>query len=176
MAAYRPNSERVPTLILIYIFLCLALIPAFGDEDQGFGKPTFQRYDGEFVNVKGYSFDDKIDYRKAESALSEKIQSEPNDWQLHYNLGTLYLRDKKFDQAIAELKNAKELNPKEILPRVNLAAAYREKGMYTERMTELREALGVDPRNGLLLLNAGIACVEHEFVPNVNRTTSQGRG
>ena len=155
-----------PSLFFI-IFILMPTVTVFSEDQNqyGFGRPSSQRYEGELLNVKGLSLANKGDYRKVKIILKDKINKNPTDWSLHYDLGTLYLLEREFDSAIEELRKAKELDLNNVLPRVNLSAAYREKGMHAERIEEIRQAVLVDSKHDLVLLNAGIAYAEHDFLP-----------
>ena len=73
---------------------------------------------------------------------------DPADAGAHNNLGVLYFRKGLIPEAIAQLSQALELDPKMRVAQDNLRMAYHGTGYYDRRVTELREhlqmAIGVE--------------------------------
>lgn len=95
-------------------------------------------------------------------ALDEYIaaQRQEADWPTaNANLGNLYLRLGRFDEAVAALRRALKLDPQFALAWVNLADAWRIQGKEKEVAATLREGLARLPRSADLLHALGLAQV-----------------
>ena len=57
------------------------------------------------------------------------------------------MQQRRFDEAIRELKKAAELYPYEAMIFMNLGVSYAEKGQFEEGIKYLEKALSIDPRN-----------------------------
>lgn len=57
------------------------------------------------------------------------------------------MQQRRFDEAIRELKKAAELYPYEAMIFMNLGVSYAERGQFEEGIKYLEKALGIDPRN-----------------------------
>ncbi len=98
-------------------------------------------------------------YRRA---LDEYIaaQRQEADWPTaNANLGNLYLRLGRFDDAVAAFHRALKLDPRFALAWVNLADAWRAQGREQEVDATLREGLARLPRSADLLHALGLAQV-----------------
>jgi tetratricopeptide (TPR) repeat protein len=69
----------------------------------------------------------------------------PDSWSTHYNLGLAYLNQKRNEAALAELGEAKRLNPGEPTVLNNLALAQNAAGQKTEAIGTVKLALAADP-------------------------------
>lgn len=79
------------------------------------------------------------DLVKQEEAKSEAREFNERAVQL--------MRQRRFDEAIRELKKAAELYPYEAMIFMNLGVSYAEKGQFEEAIKYLEKALSIDPRN-----------------------------
>lgn len=98
-------------------------------------------------------------YRRA---LDEYIavQRQEADWPTaNANLGNLYLRLGRFDDAVAAFRRALKLDPQFALAWVNLADAWRIQGREQEVEATLRQGLARLPRSADLLHALGLAQV-----------------
>ena len=98
-------------------------------------------------------------YRRA---LDEYIaaQRQDADWPTaNLNLGNLYLRLGRFDDAVAAFRRALKLDPQFAQAWVNLADAWRIQGREQEVEASLREGLATLPRSADLLHALGLAQV-----------------
>lgn len=98
-------------------------------------------------------------YRRA---LDEYIavQRQEADWPTaNANLGNLYLRLGRFDDAVAAFRRALKLDPQFALGWVNLADAWRMQGREHEVEATLRQGLARLPRSADLLHALGLAQV-----------------
>jgi len=69
----------------------------------------------------------------------------PNSWSTHYNLGLAYLNSKQNDLALAQLEEAKRLNPREATVYNNLALAQASLGDLNGAIANSKQALALDP-------------------------------
>jgi len=78
-------------------------------------------------------------YEEAESYFKKLLQIDPNIAEIHAALGLVYFQEKKFDQAVPELRRALRLKPG--LPRANtlLAMSLSEVGEYQEALPGLEK-------------------------------------
>ena len=80
-------------------------------------------------------------------AYTETIKSNPDDADAHFNLGVLYERKMKFNDAITEYQKTIDLKPDFMPARINLALVYSERTMFGECVNELKQVLDIDPKN-----------------------------
>ena len=100
-----------------------------------------------------------------ERALKEYVDSlkMDADWpSANVNLGNLYLRQRRMDDAVAAFQRAIALDPQFTGATLNLADAYRQSGRDAEGEKQLRSGIARAPRNpdlhhalGLLLVRKG---------------------
>ncbi len=98
-------------------------------------------------------------YRRA---LNEYIETQrlDADWPAaNINLGNLYLRLGRFDDALASYRRALQLDPKSPTAWVNLADAWRAQGRNDEVEATLRKGLSALPKSPDLLHALGLALV-----------------
>jgi tetratricopeptide (TPR) repeat protein len=101
----------------------------------------------------------------------------PNSWSTHYNLGLAYLNTKQNELALAQLSEAKRLNPSEATVYNNLALAQAALGDLNGAITNSKEALVLDPSTieahnnlGAFLYQQGeFAAAKNEFAVVVAR-------
>lgn len=65
---------------------------------------------------------------------------------LHLRMGTAYLQQGNYPQALQELLHAESLNPKNPIVHNNLALAYYVRDKYQEAESHLKKALDLDPK------------------------------
>ena len=88
------------------------------------------------------------------------MQQQEADWPTaNVNLGNLYLRLGRFDEAVAAYRQALKLDPQFVQAWVNLADAWRVQGREKETEQTLREGLAKLPRSADLLHALGLAQV-----------------
>ncbi len=63
-----------------------------------------------------------------EKLLRQSIASNADDWESHYELGLLLVKQRQFPQAAEELARSAALNPREALPHYHLARVYDRLG------------------------------------------------
>jgi Flp pilus assembly protein TadD len=98
-------------------------------------------------------------YRRALREYIE-VQQQDADWPTaNANLGNLYLRLGRFDEAVTAYRRALKLDPQLVSAWVNLADAWRVQGHEKEAEATLRQGLARLPRSPDLLHALGLAQV-----------------
>ncbi len=82
---------------------------------------------------------------KAESYYRLALRVDPRDEKARCNLGSLYLRQRKQPQALAEFKTVLANDPKSALAHYNMAIMFAESKVYREAVTEWEQAVAIDP-------------------------------
>jgi TolB-like protein/DNA-binding winged helix-turn-helix (wHTH) protein/Flp pilus assembly protein TadD len=86
------------------------------------------------------------DWTDAEKEFQRSLALNPNDAQTHQWYGNLYLGPKgRHQEAIAELKRARDLDPLSPIINSDLGYAYFLSGQYDEAYRQYREVLARDP-------------------------------
>jgi tetratricopeptide (TPR) repeat protein len=93
---------------------------------------------------------------QAESALRQLAEKYPTFSGPHANLGILYFREKKLEQAKAEFQAALEINPNNVVSLNHLGIMSREEGKFKEAQAFYEKALQIDPAYAYAHLNYGI--------------------
>jgi tetratricopeptide (TPR) repeat protein len=83
--------------------------------------------------------------QKAESCYQLALGVDPLDEKARCNLGSLYLRQRKHPQAIAEFKQVLANDPESALAHYNLAIMFAEAKIYREALEEWELAVKYDP-------------------------------
>lgn len=101
----------------------------------------------------------RADYQRALAEYIE-VQRREADWPTaNVNLGNLYLRLGRFDEAVIAYHRAVSLDPQYSIAWVNLADAWRVQGRESEAEASLREGLTKLPRSADLLHALGLVQV-----------------
>lgn len=82
---------------------------------------------------------------KAESFYNLALRVDPKDEKARCNLGSLYLRQRKQPQAVAEFKTVLANDPKSALAHYNMAIMFAESKIYREAVGEWELAVANDP-------------------------------
>ena len=72
------------------------------------------------------------DLAGAEKAWLEVLKAAPQDVGAHANLGVVYMREKEWRRALAELETARKLAPQVAGIRLNIGLAYFRQGAYEQ--------------------------------------------
>ena len=121
------NSRRCfPGALLV---LCLSIPSAFA---QSTNDELMQKYaeEGQKAMASGH-------YAEAEKSFVAMEKLQPSIAEIHATLGVIYFTEKKFDKAVAEIRQAEKLKPG--LPNLNtlLALSLSELGQYEEALPNL---------------------------------------
>jgi tetratricopeptide (TPR) repeat protein len=79
-----------------------------------------------------------------ELVKQEEAKSKAKEFNEH---AVQLMQQRRFDEAIRELKKAADLYPYEAMIFMNLGVSYAEKGQFDEGIKYLEKALSIDPRN-----------------------------
>jgi tetratricopeptide (TPR) repeat protein len=115
---------------------------------------------------------DEADKTRVEAALKEylaSIQSRPDQWASHYNLGNAYLSLGNPEQAIAAYDTALKLEPRAVLAMVNAAMAHARLGETKRADESLQKALKVAPTNAAANFNMGLLKAEQKDVKGAEK-------
>ena len=93
---------------------------------------------------------------QANGEFVEAMQSRPDDWASHGNLGNFFMESRDFPAAIACFETATKLEPRQIGPMVNAAMAYSNLDMTDKAEACLRRALKIDPAGAAANFNLGL--------------------
>jgi len=81
----------------------------------------------------------------AEEDFRKVIALDPNSGAAHVNLGVAYMRDKRWDEALAELRKAKTLSPDESGIQLNIGLTYYRKNDFSSAIGPFTEVLQRKP-------------------------------
>lgn len=99
----------------------------------------------------------RADWQAAESEYRKALKVAPDWAEAIVNLGIVYNRQGKTDEAIVAFTRAAEINPQLLGAQLNLAITYFRAKRFREAEMPLRRALAIDPTNnqagGLLVLS-----------------------
>lgn len=85
---------------------------------------------------------------EAIGAYKEALKLEPNNDSVHSSLGLIYLRQKKYTEAIAETRKSVAINPSSDNYE-SLGDALAEAGNFDEAITAYRQAIKIEPKNNI---------------------------
>jgi tetratricopeptide (TPR) repeat protein len=80
----------------------------------------------------------------AEQAYRKAIEMRPDGWRAYHRLGYLYVRDKRWDDAIAQFRKYVEVAPKDANSHDSLGEALLAKGSTDEALASYLKALSLD--------------------------------
>jgi Flp pilus assembly protein TadD len=134
--------------------------PGPGAEPEPESDPI--RAEAEALFRQGTGAFERGDLRKAERDYRGALELDPMNPNLHNNIGAVYLKQGRRDDAMKEFRQALALDPEHAKARVNLGAALYETGHGEEGLQLLEEARAQDPDNpevlyrlSLILAHAG---------------------
>ncbi len=80
-----------------------------------------------------------------EALWSDVVSKSPAKWRGYYNLGNIYLSQRKFDMAIKNLQIAIKYNPYHMDAQNNLGIAYVYRGLYNKAISHYHSLLAIKP-------------------------------
>jgi Tfp pilus assembly protein PilF len=101
------------------------------------------------------------------------LQTRPDDFTQHLNLGVLYAERQQPSQALEEYQTALRLRPDYAPAWVNAAFAYDALAEKSKAEDALRRAVKLDPRNPAARLNLGLLLIESHRLPEAERALKQ---
>lgn len=96
-------------------------------------------------------------YEGIETLWHDTLAKNPEAWMAHNNLGTLRLRQQRWDEAEEYFEAALRVNPGTPEANNNLGTALYAQGKISEATAQYRTAVTVDPKNAGAWNNLGIA-------------------
>jgi len=114
------------------------------------------------------------DWVGAEAAFGRALQQNPNYATAHHWYGEFLATMDRLDEAIAQLQQAKALDPLSSGIRSSLADTLYLHRLYDEAITEYRAALTVDAGNPALYSQLALTYVEKGMLPDAATTVQQG--
>ena len=126
--------------VAFYSLAMLGLSSTVGMAMQASKEETLQQYSeaGQRALAAGH-------YEEAESDFKKLLQIAPDIAEMHATLGLVYFQEKKFDQAVTELKQALKLKPALGKASTLLAMSLSEVGEYKEALPGLQKCFPQAP-------------------------------
>jgi tetratricopeptide (TPR) repeat protein len=118
----------------------MEIYPAFGTPYRGLG----------YVAVAEEDYQRGLEYFMKSAALS------PDDDETHIALAVAYMRLKRFDEALAELDEAYQMNPRNCKIPHNIGFIHAQTGDHARAVEYYHEALEINPTAAETLLNLAI--------------------
>jgi tetratricopeptide (TPR) repeat protein len=106
------------------------------------------------------SSEDQARLARATRELLDSLQTRPDDWASHYNLGNLYSRQGQDAKALEAFTLAHTMRPDTVLPLVNASLVYARNGQNDRAEASLRQALKLEPQNAAASFNLGLLLAE----------------
>ncbi len=104
---------------------------------------------GSIWDDRAETMGDRVEYNKriaeADKMYNLALSVDPTDEKARCNLGSLYLRQRKTSEALAEFKKTLEYNPESALAHYNMAIMFAESKIYREALAEWDMASKLDP-------------------------------
>jgi tetratricopeptide (TPR) repeat protein len=88
--------------------------------------------DPQALDLFGSLYESKKDLLNAEIFSKKAVLAQPENWKYRYNLASVYLQLKKYDEAIIELEKAHQIAPQRFEVIKNLAAGYCLNAKYSD--------------------------------------------
>src|SRR6266567_3814189 len=129
-----PQATSLPHKLY---FVCLALAAGL----IGAADPLAQVFDKAVAALSAG------DYTAAEAGFQQVLKAAPNHVGAMGNLGVVYSRTARFDQAIAVYRRALRLSPNDKGLLLNLGLAYVKQESYADARPVFQSLVKADPRN-----------------------------
>ncbi len=94
-------------------------------------------------------------YADPETFYQTILRKNPDCWMAYNNLGLVFARQGRMNEAEAEYDHALAIRPRFAEPHINLGAMDGQLGRSSEAVSHLQQALEIDPNNGDAHLNLG---------------------
>ena len=98
----------------------------------------------------------------ATEELKTSMMTQPDRWSAHYNMGNFHSDRGEIDLAIQSYDRSTKLRSDVIQPLVNSAILHARQGQTQQSIANLRKALAIDPNNGAVNFNLGLALAEQQ--------------
>ena len=94
--------------------------------------------------------------QRAVAELIASLNTLPDNYTSHYNLGNIHMERLDYDQALRSYRTAIKLRPDCVAPYVNMAFVYNATGDNDKAEASFRKALAIDPNSAVVQLNLGM--------------------
>lgn len=98
--------------------------------------------------------------KATEEYVASLVDTRPDDWASHYNLGNYSLARGDLASALLSFEGATRLRPDAVPPLVNAAIVHARMGRTGESIRVLQQALRADPANAAAHFNLGLGMAE----------------
>ena len=152
------STQRLAGCPKLFIFLLICVFPFI----QVHGKPTRKQTQTPISSDATNHFqlaktaEARADWKTAEAEYREALRVAPEWAEAMVNLGIIYNRLGKTDDALGVFNRAAEINPKLLGAQLNIAITHFRTKRFREAEPPLRRALAIEPENrqalGLLVL------------------------
>ena len=103
--------------------------------------------DAQAMDLYGSYYEAKKDFENAEAFSRKAVAADPLNWKYHYNLASVFLQLKKYNEALTELENAYVIAPNRFEVLKNLAASYCLNAKYQECLNAYDELIRKFPNH-----------------------------
>jgi Flp pilus assembly protein TadD len=97
---------------------------------------------------------------RATGEMLNAFLARPDTWSAHYNVGNFYLDHGRIRQALYSYGLSLDLEPRAVMPMVNMAMAYVRAGKPGQAESLLQKALKLEPENATANFNLGLLKAE----------------
>ena len=95
-------------------------------------------------------------FDKSADEFKATLDARPDYWSSHYNMGSFYLSQRDYRQAVSFFETAIRLQPSVIQPYVNISFAYNALSLNDKAEQSLRRAFELEPKSLEANLNLGL--------------------
>ncbi len=95
-------------------------------------------------------------FEKAAEEFKATLDARPDHWASHYNMGSFYYAQRDYRQSISFYETAIRLEPRVLMPYVNISFAYNALGLNDQAEQSLRKACEIDAESLEANLNLGL--------------------
>ena len=81
-----------------------------------------------------------------EKIWQKKVDAEPKDAENHANLGVVFQKEKRYNEALAEYQKAEALNPSNINTKINIGTLYQEQKKYELALNTYNSIIQMQPQ------------------------------
>jgi TolB-like protein/tetratricopeptide (TPR) repeat protein/predicted Ser/Thr protein kinase len=111
---------------------------------------------------------------KARATANEALRLEPNLPEGHRALGQVYLREREYEHALAELTIAKKELPNDPEVFLNLGSIERRQGNWSQSTADFQKAVELDPKDAFLWMNLAVNYKSLRQFPEAAKAVDRG--
>jgi len=144
-SALSPRNIRYRFALMSYLLQAPGIAGGSKDQarEQAVEIAKFDRYEGEMAMAEVEASTGNTE--KAEQAYRRAIAMRPDGWRGDHRLGYFYVREKRWDDAIAQFRKYVGVAPKDANSHDSLGEAFLAKGSADEALASYLTALSVNP-------------------------------